>query len=59
MKYKRFRRVTLIGFGEAGGILGEDLAHQVEEPFSWKVLADALGKASSIKSEALTYGAKH
>jgi hypothetical protein len=58
MKYKPFRQVTLIGFGEAGGILGEGLAYRASEPFSWKALADAIGKASPIESEALTDEAK-
>jgi hypothetical protein len=53
-----FRQVTLIGFGEAGGILGEDLTGRASEPFSWKALADAIGKASPIESEALTAEAK-
>jgi 3-hydroxyisobutyrate dehydrogenase-like beta-hydroxyacid dehydrogenase len=30
------------------------LAYEVGEPFSWKALADAIGKSSSIESEALT-----
>jgi 3-hydroxyisobutyrate dehydrogenase-like beta-hydroxyacid dehydrogenase len=34
------------------------LANRVGEPFSWKALADAIGKASSIESEALTDEAK-
>jgi hypothetical protein len=53
-----FRHVTLIGFGEAGGIFGEDLAYRPSEPFSRKALADAIGKASLIELEALKDGAK-
>jgi hypothetical protein len=49
MRDRRFRRVTLVGFGEGGWILGEDSSYLVSEPISWKALADAIAKGSSIE----------
>ncbi len=54
----RYRRVAVIGFGEAGGILGSDLARSGSEVTTYDILLDGPGSRSAILGKAEAAGVR-
>lgn len=52
------RRIALIGFGEAGGILGEDLARAGHEVAVYDILLDAPATRGAMLAKAKAAGAR-
>ncbi len=53
-----FRRIAVIGFGEAGGILGEDLARSGREVLAYDILLDAPARREAMLAKARSAGVR-
>jgi len=54
----QFRRIALIGFGEAGGILGEDLSRSGREVAAYDILLDAPATRAPMLAKASGAGVR-